>query len=365
MFRAAALILCGFAALAPCASLLAGGPAAGIRVKVELDFGPAGKKEVKKEIVLKAGATVTDATKAIVELKQGFVCCDAKDVEAIGGVKCDPEKEGWWLYEINGEKGPVSAHRFLLEDGDRIVWRYRERGSLVRGKTVPYRVTGHGKGALEGVVGVAGGTPDLPPFKVHKNAAYCGEAKKPHPCARSSRDGRLSGAVVWLSGVREGKAWEKAEAPVLDQRHCEFVPHLVVARRGERLEIKSGDAVLHTVQAVDMEHKTLFNLAMPGTASRHEVTLSDAGVWDLSCGAGHRWMKAHLIVVESPYWTVVDEAGAWRLEGVPPGDYVLNVWHDLYGLEKRKVSVKAGRNTQEVVFPADRFRIDLRYAGAN
>jgi hypothetical protein len=125
MLRASILFLLLFAAPALSAPLLAGGSADGIRVKVELDFGPADRKKVKKEVVLKAGATVTDATRAVAELKQGFVCCDAKDVEGIDGVRCDPKKGGWWLYEVNGKKGNLPAHRFQLRDGDRLVWRYR------------------------------------------------------------------------------------------------------------------------------------------------------------------------------------------------------------------------------------------------
>ncbi len=334
-----------------------------IHVKVEVDFGPKGKKPVKKTVTLPKGSTVVEATKAVAELKQGFVCCDMRDVETIGGVRCDPENEGWWLYDINGEKGPVSAYRYLLEDGDKVTWRYRVFGSLHKAKGSSYQVTNGGAGILEGTVGAQGRIPALPPFLVHKNEIYCGhEARKPNPCSRVHDPGKLSGAVIWLSGVKTGKAWEAFPLPVLTQRNCEFTPHLIVARQGSELKVLSEDSVLHSVHALDEDHRTLFNLAMPNASSKNEVSLVESGVWDIQCDAGHRWMKAHLVVLDNPYWTLTAKDGSWSLEGVPPGDYTLNIWHDLYGLQKREVSVKEGTLKVSTLFPADKFRVDLRYA---
>jgi plastocyanin len=332
---------------------------------VEVDYGPKGKPPLKKSLTLKEGSTVVDATRATVDLKQGFVCCDPKDVETIGGVKCDPENEGWWLYDINGEKGQVSACRYLLADGDRIRWFYRVSGSLHKVKVPGYRVTQAGTGVVEGRVEVEGKVPFLPDYRIHKNVAYCGRSiSKPNPCRRSQDAGRLAMAVVWLSGVKEGKDWAPAPPPRLDQKNCEFIPHIVVAPLGSILTLTSQDSVLHTLHALDADHRTLFNLAMPDAGSKHDVTLSEKGVWDIQCDAGHRWMKAHLVVMENPYWTLSAKDGSYRLEGVPPGTYTLNVWHDLYGLQTKEITVSAGSQDLSTIFKAEDFRMDLRYVEA-
>jgi len=114
-----------FLALVPTATLLAAAPGASIQVKVEVDDGPQGKATQRKKVLLPKGSTVVDATRATAEMEQGFVCCDAKDVRILNGLKCDPKKNGWWLYEVNGKMGQVAAHRYVLKEGDRVTWRYR------------------------------------------------------------------------------------------------------------------------------------------------------------------------------------------------------------------------------------------------
>jgi hypothetical protein len=114
-----------FLALVPTATLLAAEPEASIRVKVEVDDGPQGRATERKKVLLPKGSTVVDATKAVAKMEQGFVCCDAKDVRTLNGVRCDPKKNGWWLYEVNGKMGQVAAHRYVLKEGDRVTWRYR------------------------------------------------------------------------------------------------------------------------------------------------------------------------------------------------------------------------------------------------
>jgi hypothetical protein len=112
--------------LAPAATLLADGATdALIHVRVEVDYGPKANPTLVKTVALKPGSSVVDATRAVAEVLQGVVCCDPRDVLAIGGVQCDPQNKSWWIYDLNGSKGPVSAFRCLVVEGDRITWRYQ------------------------------------------------------------------------------------------------------------------------------------------------------------------------------------------------------------------------------------------------
>ncbi len=334
-------------------------------VQVEVDFGPIGKPTLRKSVEVKEGNTALDATKMAVPLKQAFVCCDPEDVETIDGVKCDPEREGWWLYEVNGAKAPVSAHRFRLAEGDRVRWYYVIQGSIKEASITVYKVAKVKRGGkIEGQVSLSGAVPVLPPYGVHKNHEACGEKEKLHACAGSVGPQGVKGAVAWLEGVASGKPWPvKKGARVLDQRACEFIPHRLIVPLDAQVEVRNNDPVLHTVHGYGKNFKTVFQITQKGRASRHAMTMDQPGAFDVQCDAGHRWMKAHVLVMANPYYVVANDQGRFVIDSVPPGRYTLNVWHDCYKTVSREVTVEAGGTAHEIVaYLPDQFRIDLRYA---
>ncbi len=109
-----------------------GAPAGKMGVEVDIDYGPAGKPLIRQKVSINPGSTVVEATRNVVLVKQGVVCCNAKDVLAIGGVVCDKKNGRFWLYSVNGKKGPIPAFQFHLREGDRVSWRYEAVAGLKR-----------------------------------------------------------------------------------------------------------------------------------------------------------------------------------------------------------------------------------------
>jgi plastocyanin len=352
--------LCALAAAYPAWRLVT------LPISVVVDFGPLGPETLVRRVRVLRGASAVDALRRVSDVTQSYVCCDPNDVESVGGFACDPENEGWWLYEVNGEYGPVSAHRFILASGDQVRWYYVRRGPQRRASGPPYREAPGLPGVpVVGRISAEGPVPDLPPFRVHKNEAACGRGDKAHPCAAPRQGDALPGAFVWLSGVPRGKAWaDPGLPPGLDQRACVFLPHFQVARTGSVLTLRNSDDVLHTVHAYDPSKRTVFNVAQPDRSSRHRLTLDTPGVLDLQCDAGHRWMKAHLAVVDNPYHAVSGEGGDFRLEGVPEGSYTLHAWHHWFGTSERRIRVGKAPLREDFRFDPGRFGIPTDYAGA-
>jgi hypothetical protein len=111
-----------------------------IPITVTVDFGPLGREGIVRSIRVWKGSTVLDALRKVSDVTQGTVCCDPQDVESIGGFRCDPKRQGWWLYEVNGAFGTVSAYRYILGDGDRVRWFYvyrKVRANPAPGSTLP------------------------------------------------------------------------------------------------------------------------------------------------------------------------------------------------------------------------------------
>jgi hypothetical protein len=108
-----------------------------IQVQVEVNYGSQDIPPVKKRVWLKPGSTVVDATRAAAKLKQGVVCCDPRDVEAINGVECDAKKKSWWIYDLNGKKGSTGAYNCRLQNGDRVTWNYQVMAIVCRPPVIP------------------------------------------------------------------------------------------------------------------------------------------------------------------------------------------------------------------------------------
>ncbi|MBI1727334.1 MAG: carboxypeptidase regulatory-like domain-containing protein [Candidatus Rokubacteria bacterium] len=180
-------------------------------------------------------------------------------------------------------------------------------------------------GTLAGNVKYSGAPPSLDPLRVNKNRDVCGDQKVSEALVVGAGRG-VRGSVVMINGITRGK---KAGAEVmLDNSGCLFVPHVVGVMAGGRARIRNSDAMLHNTHGL-LAGRTVFNLALPVKDQAVEITkrLSKPGVVRVLCDA-HPHMFAWMVVHDSPYVTVTDERGAFRIDQVPPGAYTVTMWHE-------------------------------------
>lgn len=183
--------------------------------------------------------------------------------------------------------------------------------------------------------------------KVTLDRFVCGD-DQPDESVVVGKDGGLANVVVSI-GDAPGDDGPKPPAPVLDQEECRFVPHVVVAQVGQKLEMINSDAVLHSAHG-KVGEETRFNSAFPEKGKRRHVTLDEAGVIQVGCDAGHDWMRAYVHVFDHPYFAVTAKDGRFSLE-VPPGRYTLRIWHETLGTRRVPVEVGLGGGKVEVNFP--------------
>ena len=50
-----------------------------------------------------------------------------------------------------------------------------------------------------------------------------------------------------------------------------------------------------------------------------------------------------------PYFSISGKDGTFTLKNLPPGDYVIEAWHEKYGTQTQKVTV-ADKDTKEISF---------------
>src|SRR5207244_13629014 len=109
------------------------------------------------------------------------------------------------------------------------------------------RSAGAGTAALAGKRTLSGLPPKLAPLPVARDMKVCGN-NKPDESVEVSQGGGVRNAVIWLTDVPVPKD-VKARKEKLDQQHCAFVPHVVVAPVGSTVDVVNSDKALHNVRA--------------------------------------------------------------------------------------------------------------------
>ena len=212
----------------------------------------------------------------------------------------------------------------------------RPRRSEVRGKII-------GRVRIEGRI-------ERPEWlKVFKNRDFCG-TEIPDESFLASVGGGLQNVVITIRGVRIEKPGRPLKRLVLDNRNCAFFPHVQVAQVGSEVLLLNSDPILHDFHA-RLGSETLFNVGLPSWR-RVEKRLTREGIVAIECEVLHTWMSAYIVVTSSPYFAVTDERGEFIIEGIPAGNYEIEVWHEKLGRLVRKVVVTRDRSSRvNPVFP--------------
>lgn len=188
-------------------------------------------------------------------------------------------------------------------------------------------------GTISGTVKWDGPVPRALEFPINKDQAICDPDS--HKNADLERlivgpQGGLANTVVYLKNVSEGKPFDlPPQLQHLDQKHCRYIPHILLVPQNETLTMQSSDPTLHTVH---MQGAASFNLPFPFQNKVTARTMSNPGLVSLRCNGGHVWMNAEMMVVSHPYYAVTDESGKFELTNVPPGTYEIVAWHEGWNL---------------------------------
>jgi plastocyanin len=131
----------------------------------------------------------------------------------------------------------------------------------------------------------------------------------------------LKNAVVWIDAPAAG-ALAPAKA-VLNQTHLSFQPEVLAIRAGTIVRFPNNDTVLHNVFSFRDGKK--FDLGIYPVGASKEVRFDRPGLSRIFCNI-HSNMAAYILAVDSPYFGVSDEHGAFVIKGVPDGTYTYHAW---------------------------------------
>jgi uncharacterized membrane protein/plastocyanin len=208
-------------------------------------------------------------------------------------------------------------------------------------------------GTVHGFVRFEGPAPDLQKLSL---PAICNPTGKPEIFANDIliRDGKIQNVLVRVVRGLEGKTFTDipSETVVLDQKDCQYEPRLIAVRVGQRLDIVNSDATFHNVKTLSKNNEA-FNLAMPSKNDRITRVFQRPEIFIESECSVHPWMSASIAVMDHPFFSVTRETGEFTLRNLPPGNYTIEAWHEVFGTRQLPVTVK-GLESQELDFTFQR-----------
>jgi plastocyanin len=160
-------------------------------------------------------------------------------------------------------------------------------------------------------------------------------------------NGTLANVFVYVKEGLESLQFPTPGAVLLDQNGCVYLPHVLGVMAGQDITIKNSDGLLHNINASPAEQRG-FNTSQPVAMETTRAFGTAEVMVPLRCDV-HGWMNAYVGVLDHPYHSVSNGSGAFSLSTLPPGDYVIEAWHERYGTQTQNVTVTTGQ-TAEVTF---------------
>ena len=162
-------------------------------------------------------------------------------------------------------------------------------------------------------------------------------------------NGELQNVFVYVKdGLGSLRFPVPPSAVVLDQKGCRYQPHVLGVQVGQAVEILNSDPTLHNIHAIPAANQE-FNTGQPIQGMKHTHTFSTKEVMvPFKCDV-HSWMRAWVGVLDHPFFAVTGADGAFSLNGLPPGTYTLEAWHETLGTRTQTVTIGASES-QDVAF---------------
>ena len=204
-------------------------------------------------------------------------------------------------------------------------------------------------GNLSGMVMFEGELPEAEELRMNSDPNCAELATNTLSNTFVGSDGHLGNVFVYVKEGLEGQRFPApSESVAINQQGCRYTPHVMGIQVGQTLQITNSDPTLHNIHATPTANAE-FNMGQPIQGMQFERTFENAEVMvPFKCDV-HGWMNAYIGVLDHPYFAVTGVEGMFDISTLPPGDYVIEAWHEQLGTQTQNVTVATGQ-TAEVSF---------------
>ncbi|HKV81764.1 MAG TPA: carboxypeptidase regulatory-like domain-containing protein [Candidatus Sulfotelmatobacter sp.] len=169
-----------------------------------------------------------------------------------------------------------------------------------------------------------------------------------------ANNGDLANVFVYVKDGLGNRTFDvPKDAIVLDQKGCQYHPHVLGVMTGQTVQIKNDDPTTHNIHPTPKDNRE-WNESQPPSSPALEKTFAREEIMlPVKCNQ-HPWMKMYVNVVKSPFFAVTDKSGKYEIKGLPPGDYTLEFVHEKLG-PPQDIKVTVG--------PKDSKTVDASFKG--
>lgn len=154
-------------------------------------------------------------------------------------------------------------------------------------------------------------------------------------------------AVVYLEGNFPKSQNQPAQK--MTQKDLTFYPRLLPVEVGTKVEFPNLDDTYHNIFSYSPAKRFDLGRYPPDEKPIPSVMFDRAGLVTVRCDI-HEHMRALILVLETPYFTITDAQGHFRLTNLPAGRFTVKAWITSKVTREQPVDLAAGM-VRHVDFP--------------
>jgi plastocyanin len=207
-----------------------------------------------------------------------------------------------------------------------------------------------GAAVIKGVVKFAGTVPAPKAIRMSADPSCA----KQHPGPVLTREviadskGGLQNVVVFVADGLGDRTFDPPKEPVvIEQKGCQYQPHVLVVRANQPLDVVNDDPTAHNIHPTPANNREWNKAELPGAKIEEAFAREEVAI-PVKCNI-HPWMRGYIAVFKHPYFVVTKEDGSFALPNLPPGTYTIKAWHEKLGTVTQTITIGTNE-TKELSF---------------
>ncbi|MGI9285722.1 MAG: carboxypeptidase regulatory-like domain-containing protein [Pseudomonadales bacterium] len=154
-----------------------------------------------------------------------------------------------------------------------------------------------------------------------------------------------SNMVVFVEGAKLAQnSTTQANIPKISHKGRQFSPRVLPINKGGSVDFFNDDSIYHNV--FSLARAKPFDLGIYPEGTSKIVSFERTGLVKLYCNI-HPNMVSNVLVLNNPFFATTDADGAYEIQGLPDGAFVIRVWSEFGAQESRAVDLNGGGRYEE------------------